>query len=615
MVPSAAVSPPLPSGPLGPLLSCQSASKSYGAQVLFERVSLNVFDGDRIGVIGPNGAGKSTLFRILAGQESLDAGTRSLRKLARIGVVPQEPAFPPDATVAGVLIDAMSDVLAGVPDPAAEREMRLAETLGRVGFTDRRQRAGEMSGGWLRRLSIARELVRAPDVLLLDEPTNHLDLDGLEWLEGLLARAPFASMIVSHDRWFLQAVATRVVELDRRWPDGVLCCDGGYADFLEFREEQVRGREQLQVVLENKVRREVEWLRRGPKARATKSQYRVDEAHSLIKQLADVSASNRVGGAKFDFSGTDRKTKRLVTVHEVSKALGGRQLFAGLSLVLTPGLRLGLVGANGCGKTTLLRVLAGELAPDSGSVSEAPALRVVYFDQRRETLDPRQTLRRALAPDGEGVTYRGLAYHVTPWARRFGFRADQLDTPVGDLSGGEQARVLIAQLILKPADVLLMDEPTNDLDIPTLEVLEESLTEFPGAVVLVTHDRYLMGRVATLLIGLDGEGGAHPCADLSQWEEIRRAARAPRPAAVQKERPRAAAKALTYAEELELGRIEDDILAAETVMDERRRALDDPAIACDPQRLQERMTAMEVAQADVDRLYARWSLLEGKRAE
>ncbi|MBM4395118.1 MAG: ABC-F family ATP-binding cassette domain-containing protein, partial [Deltaproteobacteria bacterium] len=319
-------------------------------------------------------------------------------------------------------------------------------------------------------------------------------------------------------------------------------------------------------------------------------------------------------------------TRRLLTAIGVAKSMGGRELFRDLSLTLSPGMRLGLVGGNGSGKTTLLRVLSGELFPDAGRVETAPALGVVRFDQQREQLDGRVRLRRALSPDGDQVTYRGQAMHVSGWARRFGFRVDQLDTPVADLSGGEQARVLIARLVVRPADLLLLDEPTNDLDIPTLEVLEESLLDFPGAVVIVTHDRYLMDRVANVLVGLDGLGASQFVADLAQWGEVRSAAAA-RPSdsspagrgginAAARGRAAAAApqaKPLTYAEELELRGMDDAISSAEASAGDRRRALEDPAIASDPARLLERHAEAEAARAEVDRLYARWEWLEAKR--
>jgi len=432
-------------------------------------------------------------------------------------------------------------------------------------------------------------------------------------------------LAVSHDRWFLQSVATRIVELNRVYPSGTLAADGAYDQFLDARDVFLENQARLQETLANKVRRETEWLRRGPKARATKARYRVDEAHRLIEELDEVAARNEVSGATFDFTGTERRTRRLMVVKDLAKALGGRPLFSNVSFVLTPGTRLGLVGANGSGKTTLLRVLAGDLEADAGHVERARDLRVVYFDQKRETLPPGLTLQRAFVADGDAVKYRGQEIHVVSWAARFGFRKDQLTTPVADLSGGEQARVLIARLVLRPADVLLLDEPTNDLDLDTLEVLEESLCGFPGAVVLVTHDRYLLDRVSTTVLGLDGRGGAAFHGDFVQWEQAQReadrreaaatqaadAARKDAVARVEKPKP----KRLTYLEQKDWETIEARIHEAEGVLAAREAELHAPAIARDATRLSEASTAADAARAAVEGLYARWEELEAKQRE
>src|ERR1700692_3225198 len=308
-----------------------------------------------------------------------------------------------------------------------------------------------------------------------------------------------------------------MAELNRTYPDGLLRVSGGYSRFLEKKEEFLHAQGKRQEALENLVHREIEWLRRGAKARTRKSKARIDKAGELMSELADLNARRRSGSAQIDFSATDRKTKRLIELEEVSCEIGDRKLFTGLNFVITAGMRVGLVGPNGSGKTSLLRLVRGESSPNSGEIYRADWLRIVYFDQTRE-LDPDVTLRRALAPEGDSVVYQDRVFHVASWAAKFLFAGEQLYQPVGKLSGGERARVLIAQLMLQPADLLLLDEPTNDLDIPTLEILEESLLEFRGALVLVTHDRFLLDRVSTVVLGLDGLGGAERFADYSQWE-------------------------------------------------------------------------------------------------
>ena len=344
-----------------------------------------------------------------------------------------------------------------------------------------RSPAATLSGGWKKRLAIAEALVQNPDILLLDEPTNHLDLAGIEWLESLLERANFASVVVSHDRYFLENVTNEMVEIDRAYEDGALRVRGNYSAFLEAKEEHLHAQRNRQEALENRVHTEIEWLRRGPKARATKAKARIEKAHKMIGELAEMKTRSNTSTAQIDFSATNRQAKQLIELDEVSCAIGDRVLFEKLHFRVTSGMRVGLVGPNGSGKTTLLRLLRGDLQPIAGKIRKADPLRMVYFDQNRE-LDPDLLLRRALAPDSDAVIYQDQVIHVASWAARFLFTGEDLNRRVGKLSGGERARVLIAQLMLQPADVLLLDEPTNDLDIPTLEILEESLLEFRGAL-------------------------------------------------------------------------------------------------------------------------------------
>jgi ATP-binding cassette subfamily F protein uup len=392
-----------------------------------------------------------------------DSGEVALRKRARLSHVQQESQFAAALTVRAVIEAALERSAV----PADERQARFAETLGRAGFEDLEVKAESLSGGWRKRLAIAEALVQQPDILLLDEPTNHLDLAAIEWLEELLQSASFASVVVSHDRYFLENVATTMVELNHAYPEGLLRVPGNYSRLLEEKEAFLHAQAKHQEALENRVHREIEWLRRGPKARTSKSKARIDKAQQLIGELADLTARTRTASAGIDFSATDRKTRRLIELDHVTFDIGGRTLFADLDFVLTAGMRVGLVGPNGSGKTTLLRLLSRELVPSVGQVHRADSLRVVYFDQNR-LLDPDVTLRRALAPDSDSVIYEGRVIHVASWANRFLFTGEQLNQPVGRLSGGERARVLIAKLMLQPADVLLLDEPTNDLDIPTL---------------------------------------------------------------------------------------------------------------------------------------------------
>jgi ABC transport system ATP-binding/permease protein len=603
---------------LPPIINAQGISKSFGANPLFQEIRFTVSEGDRIGLIGPNGSGKSTLLRILAGDVSPDGGEIAVRKRTRLSYVQQDSVFNPGDTIRSVAEKAMENAAV----PASERGTRFAETLGRAGFENLDVEASTLSGGWQKRLAIVEALVQGPDILLLDEPTNHLDLAGIEWLEDLLAAASFACVVVSHDRYFLENVATEMAELNRTYPDGILRVSGTYTRFLEKKEEFLHAQSKRQEALENLVHHEIEWLRRGAKARTRKSKARIGKAGDLMNELADLNARTRTGSALIDFSATDRKTKRLIELENVTCEVAGRALFSGLNFVITAGMRVGLVGPNGSGKTSLLRLLRGETSPASGDIHRADWLRIVYFDQTRE-LDPDVTLRRALAPEGDSVAYQDRMVHVASWAAKFLFTGEQLNQPVGKLSGGERARVLIAQLMLQPADVLLLDEPTNDLDIPTLDILEESLLEFRGSLVLVTHDRYMLDRVSTVVVGLDGRGGAGLFADYSQWEtwleerelsdrKESRLSTGNSPNA-ESDRPSTGKKKLSYLEAREYDTIEQRVAGAELVLQAKREMLEDRAIVSDGPRLMAAQEEMEQAQEKVDELYARWAELEKKK--
>jgi ATP-binding cassette subfamily F protein uup len=600
---------------LPPIINAQNISKTFGAKPLFEDVSFTVSEGDRIGLIGPNGSGKSTLLRILAGTEQPDCGDLAIRKRLQLSHVEQDSRFVAGASVRTVVEMAMRRSVTA----DGERGTHFAETLGRAGFEDLEVEAASLSGGWQKRLAIIEALVQLPDVLLLDEPTNHLDIAGIEWLEDLLQQAPFACVIVSHDRYFLENVATDMAELNRVYPEGLLRVHGSYTDFLEKKEEFLHAQSKRQEALENLVHSEIEWLRRGAKARTRKSKARIDKAGELMSELANLNARTRSATAQIDFAATDRKTKRLIELQDVTCEMGNRTLFEGLNFIVLAGMRVGVVGPNGSGKTTLLRMLQGEVAPTRGEIRRADWLRTVYFDQSRR-LDLNLTLRRALAPEGDSVVYQERVIHVASWAAKFLFSGEQLDQPVERLSGGERARVLIAQLMLQPADILLLDEPTNDLDIPTLEILEESLLEFRGSLVLVTHDRYLLDRVSTVVLGLDGQGGAASFADYGQWDtwqaERTRARNQTEPSsrlvpgsatpAVQ------AQKKLSYLEAREYAGIEQRIADAEQRLQSKRAALEDPAIASDGPKLVAAHAAMEAAQKELDTLFARWAELQEK---
>jgi len=590
------------------LISTHFTSKSYGAQPLFTDISLQVFANDRLGLIGPNGAGKSTFLKILADMEAADSGEISRKRNIHMIYLPQDDVLGPEKTIEETLFYAIPKEL-----EAWQVSKRREEIMSLIGVENTEQKVKTLSGGWRKRLAIGQALFQKPELLLMDEPTNHLDLEGILWLENLLKDAPFAFVLVSHDRFFLENTTNRIVELNPRYPEGFLKVEGNYSAFVEKREKVIHEQAKLETVLSNKVRREIEWLRRGPKARTSKARYRIEKAHRLQENLGAVkgrNAQNRSVDMAFDT--THRKTKKLLDAKDLRKTLGGKLLFGNLNLKLAPGIRIGVMGKNGTGKSTLIHILNGNLAPDAGSVKVAEGLQVLTFDQNRELSEGRQTLRQALSPEGDTVIYQGRSVHVTAWARRFLFQKDQLDMPVSELSGGEKARVLMANLMLQPADILLLDEPANDLDIPTLEVLEESLEEFPGAMVLITHDRFLMDRLCDLLLYLDGDGGAEYFADYDQWLQYKKD-RLPvtsRPGETSQSPPNKKAQKLAYEERKELNRIEKQIEKAEGIADNLQRQLHDPKIMCDAHGLAERYAEHQEAQKKVDRLYECWEELE-----
>ncbi len=600
------------------LLNCNDLEKAHGARVLFKGVSFGISKNDKIGLIGPNGAGKSTLLRILSGEDSADSGTLAAKKYLRTSLVPQISSYPSDP-ILDVIVNAISK------DNHNPQHVRLsqAETiLSKLGFTDFYQNAHALSGGWKKRLDLAKALINAPELLLLDEPTNHLDVEGIQWLGNFLKKEnSLAFVVTSHDRYFLQKVATKMIELNPHYPNGIFACDGSYEEFLVKREEFLNYQLECEQALKTKSGSEQEWLRRSPKARTTKSRARIQEAGRLLDELTELRSRNKRSTAKIDFETSDRQTKKLLVAKNISKKMGDRLLFSHLDLTLTPGLRLGIVGANGTGKTTLLKVLAGQLEPDQGTIKSADDLKIVYFDQHRQLLRDDISLKEALCPNGDTVFYRGKNIHVNSWAKRFLFEPWRLTLPIKQLSGGERARIGIAKLMLQPADLLFLDEPTNDLDIETLETLEESLSEFPGAVVLITHDLALLDGVTNAILGLGILGENPLLADYSQWEDfvqerqIKAVEPLPELKAAPKPKEATAPKKLSWAEQKEMEQMESAILKVEAEMTELENQAEaySASQSDNIHELQEIYRKLGEAQEKLDQLFHRWQELETRK--
>ena len=606
------------------LLTARNLAKTHGSRTLFEGVSVQLVEDDRLGIIGPNGAGKSTLLKILADLETPDQGEVTRRRGLRLVYVPQDDRFQPGVTPLSAVVDRLriDAALQRGPGHRVDETTRAGITLSKLGFVDHNQAVDTLSGGWRKRLSIACALALEPDVLLLDEPTNHLDLEGILWLEQFVRQSRLAFAFITHDRRFLDNTVKRLLELSQAYPGGAFEVNGNYSEFVRRKEEFLDGQSASESSLANTVRRDTAWLLQGIQGRRTRNKSQLQASRERKAELGAVAERNDAPNrtTAIDFQATQRKTKKLLALHNVSKSMGSRQLFDSLTLVLSPGRRIGLVGSNGSGKTTLLRLMGGEISPDTGTIKRADDVRIVTFSQHRSDLVPTQTLQEALCPTGDTVDYRGKAIHATGWARKFLFAPTQLRTFVGNLSGGEQARVLIARLMLEPADILLLDEPTNDLDIPSLEVLEQALLEFPGAIVLVTHDRFMMDRISTEFLALDGRGGARSFASMSQWlessaaplaESSAESPRAERPTP----RPKSASetsspKKLSFKLQRDLDGMEHAILQEEARVQSLEAQAVNPDVLANHTRLAETYRQLDAAQRSVKALYERWAELD-----
>ncbi|MCH9626569.1 MAG: Energy-dependent translational throttle protein EttA [Chlamydiales bacterium] len=553
------------------LLNTQNLKKSFGSQLLFQNLNLSIFKGNRIGLIGPNGAGKSTLLKILADLDSPDSGSVSKRKEVKIGYVSQTQDFP-NVTPYEMLIE------------NATSAHNAEKWLTKIGFKGDEKSAATLSGGWKKRLAIALELAGSPDILLIDEPTNHLDLEGVLWLERFLLREISTFLLVSHDRYFLQKLTNRTIEIHSTYPEGLFSIDGTFENFLEKKRLFLEGQRQQERSVASKARRETDWLRQTPKARTSKSQARIDKADEILSQHADLRQRNTKRTAQIQFESSKRQTRKLL----VAKNIGFKSLFQNIDIPLSPGTRLGLIGSNGSGKTTLLRLLAGEIMPTQGTIKQADDLKIVYFDQHRAKLPLNLTLREALAPNGDYVYFRGEPIHVNGWCKRFLFSPDSLSMPLEKLSGGERARITIAHLMLQPADILLLDEPTNDLDIPTLETLEENLIDFPGAVVLITHDRYLLENACNTFLSI--KSGTF-FSDFSQWEKKpRKTPSTKKPPQIKKKAPNS-------------NQLEKQISQLEKKMEDLTQWLPSDQ----PEKLQAMCKQIAQIEAEIEVLYAKWA--------
>ena len=585
------------------LLSLDNISKSFGAKPLFKDLCLTIDQGNRIGIIGDNGTGKSTLTKIMMNMESADSGNISRKKNLKMAYIPQVSEHEEGSTAWDIV---RSKAISGLKDV----EVKTATALSLVGFDDFTSKVNTLSGGWKKRLDIACGIVNEPELLILDEPTNHLDFAGLAWLENFLSSADFTWVMVSHDRSLLERSVNRIVEINKRYDGYVFQSHGKYHDFLEKRIQYMDQQKNLETVMTNKVKRELEWLRRGPKARATKAQHRMDKAHNLIGDLADLRDKMRSSKTEIDFTASNRKTKELIRIKHVNKSFGDKYILKDFSLNFTNNLRIGLLGGNGVGKSTLLKLLNKRITADSGKIEHAENLKIVYFDQGRDSLDLSKTLKQFLADGSDTVIFKERPIHLTSWIKKFGFMPEQTDSVLAKLSGGEQARVLIAKLMLESADILLLDEPTNDLDITTIETLEDSLLEFEGLLVLVSHDRFLISRICDLFIGFTGNGNVELFADYPQWEKSlktdKKTAKNMRGQKPDTNDTKKNKTKLSYKEKLELHEIEEQIATLEEKIRSLHTQMSDPKNFSDFVLLNNLTEELKTSEETLERSYKRW---------
>ena len=638
------------------ILTVQNVDKAFGSRVVLAGVSFAVDERDRIGIVGLNGAGKSTLLRIVAGGDDPDAGLVTRQRALTLEYVPQEPALDGARSVGELVreglrahaaaLTELSALEARIPTlaedklhAALEEQARLHAAIETAGGWDREHevrslaaalqlpaldaKVGTLSGGERRRVALARALLARPSLLALDEPTNHLDADTVAWLEERLAREwSGALLLVTHDRYFLDRVATRILELDR---GALFAYDGGYTSFLEQQAERLSQESARESARRSFVRRELDWIRRGPQARGTKQKARIDRFDAAVA-AAPTAEEKRVGPMALRLPTGGRMGKTILELKGVGKRVpgGGRWLFRDLTLTLKPGDRIGVVGPNGAGKTTLVRTLLGELPPDEGEVVVGVNTRFSYLDQTRAALRDDKTVLEEVSDGNDHVFLDDGAVHVRTFLRMMLFDDRFADTPVGALSGGERNRVQLARLLRRGGNLLVLDEPTNDLDLVTLGVLEDALASFPGCALVVSHDRWFLDKIATGILSFEGDGRVQFYeGDWSSWHSRRPSAPAPsavsrQPSAPEKAEPKSsktdAKKKLTFKEKQELEGIEAAISTAETKVATLQAELEDPTIyKTRSAEVPALVAALDAARAEVDRLYARWQELEALR--
>lgn len=598
------------------LISAYQLSKSFASKTLFQNISFAIDSSEHIGLIGPNGAGKSTLLSLIAKHQQPDQGQISFANNLTLGYLKQKPVIDQNESIYDSLMNATEDIYDA-------ENMQLAFELISKMELDRfpegtEKKVGELSGGWQKKVALARELMKKPNLLLLDEPTNHLDLESIVWLEDFLQKTTdIALLIVTHDRKFLQNTCRVIFDLDPQLPNGILRTNGTYADHLESKMMLFEGQKRLEEKRRNTMTREKEWLARGPQARLTKQKARIERAYDIIDEVKDLENKNAKKSLDLDFGGNSKSPKKLIEAIKISKSYSGKTLFQNFSAMIRPKHRYGLIGPNGSGKSTLLKCLIGRIAVDSGSVFVNDDIEISYFEQGKDQLDLSKSVLKVICPEGDYVHFQDQPVFARSYLSRFYFKSQQMDMPASQLSGGELSRLILAKLMLKQAHVLILDEPTNDLDVETLEALSDCLSEFKGAVILVSHDRYFMDQNCDVIWSFDlTTNTILSFADTNQWEDWYKSNKK-----TLKNTESKSSKAgnqrvgLSYKEKLEFEKIESVIAAEEAALKTLQNELAQPETQTDYTKLSQLTKEISLAENKIEKLFARWEDLTQKNGE
>ncbi|MBL7545857.1 MAG: ABC-F family ATP-binding cassette domain-containing protein [Bdellovibrionaceae bacterium] len=587
------------------LISANRLTHSYGGRTLFSDLSCGIFENDKVGLIGPNGAGKSTLFKILSQMIKPDSGDVVHRKGLKVGFLQQTVEMDDSKSWFHHLIEIE-------PDYA-----ELLQTLSKLELTNLNEdlKFSECSGGLQKRIGIAAEMLKKPDVLFLDEPTNHLDVDSIIWIEDFLKDSQLSYVLITHDRLFLERTCTKIFDLDKKNPKFLLVTEGDLAVHLEKKEQLITQQRSTIEKMKNTLTRETEWLRRGAIARQTKQKFRIQN-HAVIKgEFEDLKMKVRSKSFEFDF-GEKRTPKKLLEIKDLDFSYGDRRIFENFNMLVMGTTRLGILGRNGSGKSTLLKLILNELAPDKGTVQLTDGVKVSYFEQTKQTLNLSESVLKNICPQGDYVKYQGEHVYAKTYLERFGFNYDQMELPVAKLSGGEKSRIRIAQLMLEESQLLLLDEPTNDLDFESLTSLQKALADFPGGIILVSHDRYFMDTTCNQIMYVNPPHPIELFSDYFQWEEYFFRAdilQEQEKIAAKNMKKQNTKKGLSFKEVREWEGIETEIQKLEAQLESLQKESQSEVVMADSKRTYEIFVEIQSMSEKINILYSRWQELDLKK--